>query len=306
LLPVALVAAFFAFPWKLNQPTETWALAMIKFFLKPRKRVWDQSGIKEIVTITAPKTDQVNYTNNLSETEVKSRLKNLANILDSRGWAIKNSADSFNYRSGGETDSDRLVGITTISPDMEPLDTQGSDDILDDNNNPTAQRFSQMIRNSSQTRFDGIKEKIRLQQEGALPDTSLRQQPNDLSALSTDKQDSKWFIKTANSGQSTFPNSASDSVPGLIKKSRIEFSDDPKIQFHNSDTASANPRVIQPPTTNPINSAQQANPAPVTQPPNPVILNFASNNDLNVATLARQINKQQVNSLQNEVIVQLH
>ena len=289
LLPVALVSAFFAFPWKLNQPTETWALAMIKFFLKPRKRIWDQSGVKEMVTITAPKVEQSNYTNNLSEGEVRGRLKSLADILDSRGWAIKNSANSFNFRSSNGVVSDRLVDINTVTQTMETLDSLDSDDILDDNNNPTSQRFSQMIRNSSQTRFDGIKEKIRLQQERTMADKPIRQQPDDLSAPPSGQQDSKWFINN-NSGQ----------------QSKVELSDNPKIQFHNSGTSSMSSRVIKPTNANPIKLAQQTNPAPVTQPPNPVILNFASNNDLNVATLARQINKQQVNSLQNEVIVQLH
>jgi len=304
LLPIALIAAFFAFPWKLNQPTETWALAMIKFFLKPRKRIWNQSGVNDIVTITAPKIEQSNFTNNLSQGEVKGRLKSLANILDSRGWAVKNSANSFNFRSNDGTASDRLVDINAMNPAMETLDALDSDDILDDNNNPTSQRFSQMIRNSSQIRFDGIKEKIRLQQEGAIPSTSLGQQPYDLNASPTDVQDSRWFVKNPSIKQSTLPNS--DSGMGLIKQSRVELYGNPKIQFHNSSTSSANTRVIQPPTTNPINQAKQANPPPVTQPPNPVILNFASNNDLNVATLARQINKIQVNSQQNEVTIQLH
>lgn len=304
LLPIALIAAFFAFPWKLNQPTETWALAMIKFFFKPRKRIWNQSGVKEIVTITAPKVEQSNFTNNLSQGEVKGRLKSLANILDSRGWAVKNSADSFNFRANDGAISDRLVDINALNPALETLDSLDSDDILDDNNNPTSQRFSQMIRNSSQTRFDGIKEKIRLQQEGVIPTTPLEQQPYYSNALPNNKQDGKWFVKNSNSTQRAFLNP--DLSPGIIKQSKIEPSDSPKIKFHSYGTSSAYPEASQPPSTTPINRPQRANPPPVTQPPNPVILNFASNNDLNVATLARQINKIQGNSLQNEVIIQLH
>src|SRR5665213_108836 len=67
--PVAIFTGFFAFPWKLNQPTEIWALAKIRFLLKPRRRIWDQSGVKELVTITAPKRIESNYTNGLSQTE---------------------------------------------------------------------------------------------------------------------------------------------------------------------------------------------------------------------------------------------
>jgi len=75
LLPVGLVAGFFAFPWKLNQPTEVWALAKIRFLLKPRQRKWDQSAIKELVEITAPKRIETDYTNGLSQVEIESRLK---------------------------------------------------------------------------------------------------------------------------------------------------------------------------------------------------------------------------------------
>src|SRR3982750_3914966 len=89
-LPPMALCAFFAFPWTKDQPTEVWALARIRFYIKPRKRIWDQTGIKELVTITAPKVVDHNYSNGLSEGEVRSRLRALADTIDSRGWAIKN------------------------------------------------------------------------------------------------------------------------------------------------------------------------------------------------------------------------
>src|ERR1700722_15482071 len=48
-VPITLISGFFAFPWGRDQPTEIWALAKIRFFLKPRKRIWDQSGVRELV-----------------------------------------------------------------------------------------------------------------------------------------------------------------------------------------------------------------------------------------------------------------
>ncbi|HVX56501.1 MAG TPA: PrgI family protein, partial [Candidatus Saccharimonadales bacterium] len=54
-LPPGLFCAFFAFPWGGDQPTETWALAKLRFWFKPRRRVWNQSGLKELVTINVPK-----------------------------------------------------------------------------------------------------------------------------------------------------------------------------------------------------------------------------------------------------------
>src|SRR5947209_5612285 len=53
--PPMLFFAFFAFPFGKDQPTEVWFLAKLRFWFLPRKRIWDQSGIKELVTITVPK-----------------------------------------------------------------------------------------------------------------------------------------------------------------------------------------------------------------------------------------------------------
>src|SRR3989337_24340 len=54
-LPLILASGLLAFPWGRDQPTEIWLAARIRFLLQPRKRVWNQSGIKELVTITVPK-----------------------------------------------------------------------------------------------------------------------------------------------------------------------------------------------------------------------------------------------------------
>ena len=89
-LPFILGGLFFAFPWSKQQTTEVWALAKVRFFLKPRKRIWNQSGVKELVTITAPRRAPKNYSRHLSPTEVQSRLRALADTIDSRGWAVKN------------------------------------------------------------------------------------------------------------------------------------------------------------------------------------------------------------------------
>src|SRR6266567_710266 len=58
-VPVTLICGFFAFPWGRDQPTEIWALAKIRFALKPRKRIWDQSGTRDLVTITVPKVVEI-------------------------------------------------------------------------------------------------------------------------------------------------------------------------------------------------------------------------------------------------------
>ena len=124
LIPPLIFFGFFAFPFGRDQPTEIWALAKIRFLFKPRKRLWNQSGIKELVTITAPKIIEKVYTNNLSSTEVKSRLQALANTLDSRGWAIKN-VSSMSYFPQNITNSEstqRLIDLESIPKPVPEFD----------------------------------------------------------------------------------------------------------------------------------------------------------------------------------------
>lgn len=151
LLPVVVVAGFFAFPWKGEQPTEVWALAKIRFMVKPRKRVWDQSGAKELVTITAPKRIQVDYTNGLSQNEVHSRLKALADTIDSRGWAIKNTNVNM-YAPPAlvmAEPSDRLVAPSVLPQEVDDTGVVAADDMLDEQNNHVAQQVDNMIEASA-------------------------------------------------------------------------------------------------------------------------------------------------------------
>ncbi|HSW99311.1 MAG TPA: PrgI family protein [Candidatus Saccharimonadales bacterium] len=163
-LPMAIVLAFFAFPWGRDQPTEIWALAKIRFLLKPRRRIWDQSGAKDLVSVTAPKQVQVNYTNGLSETEVRSRLHALADTIDSRGWAIKNANLNLYTQPAlviGEPTSDRLVAPSALPQQVSDVDVGAADDILDEKNNARAQAVDTMIERSAKAHRDQIVENLR-------------------------------------------------------------------------------------------------------------------------------------------------
>jgi len=142
-------AAFFgflAFPFSKDQPTELWALARVNFLFKPRKRIWDQGGMRELVSITAPKRVEKQYTDGLSQTEVKSRLRALAETLDSRGWAVKNAGQQ--YANPLETNPDRLVDASALPQEVaaevydDPLDPSKSGQV--------AQHFDDMLRANEQ------------------------------------------------------------------------------------------------------------------------------------------------------------
>ena len=155
-IPPALISAFFAFPWSKEQPTELWALARIRFIFKPRKRIWDQSGVKELVTINVPKRAEQVYTDGLSQTEVRSRLQALATTIDSRGWAIKNPAGSqFMAPAFAATadSSDRLIAADHL---QQPAETEAYTDVLDPANSKVAAQFDSMLSASAQTHHDSV------------------------------------------------------------------------------------------------------------------------------------------------------
>src|SRR5690606_14612536 len=50
-VPPILFFGLLAAPFGHDQSSEVWLLAKIRFMLKPRRRIWDQSGMQELVTI---------------------------------------------------------------------------------------------------------------------------------------------------------------------------------------------------------------------------------------------------------------
>jgi hypothetical protein len=336
LLPVMILFGVLAAPFGHDQPSEVWLLAKIRFFLKPRRRIWDQSGVKELVTITAPKRIERNLTNNLSQDEVRSRLQALANTIDSRGWAVKN------------------VDIN----------------MLDERNNPTAQHLDKMIHASAQNRREQL---ITQLQEGTIPTPSSTQtngQQADYWFLnSTNGQpvptkngyaafDHNPLVMPGGSGSKATAQVSADEERALLDQIHHQQEEDPNTFGHMkviqplSARGRRNGRHSVPEKTRAahqkrrkerdgtdsvddtytaehqgmgsqlgygmpgdpmaqVGGAQQSTytpqNTPMKTPSDPVILELANNDDLNVATIARQANKIQEEKMANgEVVIKLH
>lgn len=314
LLP-GLFCLFFAIPFGRDQPTEVWALAKLRFLFKPRRRLWDQSGVKELVTITVPKKVERVLTNGLSQGEVQSRLTALASTLDSRGWAIKNAALGGNYMQANPllaADSDRLIDINNVPAEVPSYDVRASDDILDETSNPVAQQFNAMINQSEQTH----RQRLMAEMNSAQTSQTASATPQNPPANAT----GRWFQ----------PHAPTPSQPTVIG-SAPQATDDPdeaalaaQIKAHNDTVgiSSAHMRTLQPlgsqptrPTTpaptavSPAPEMTALTPAPpaVTAAPDPAILSLASNDDLNVSTLAREAYKAKHSEEppQDEVVISL-
>jgi len=159
-----LIFGVLAAPLGRDQPTEVWILSHVRFFLKSRKRIWDQSGVQELVTITAPKKAPGPVLKNLSQSEVRSRLKALATTLDSRGWAVRNVAINLNaypsYLDVPPEDSDRLVSADSIAQGEPTVGIQEADDIMDVQNNPTAQYFDDLMQKADAERKEKVQNRV--------------------------------------------------------------------------------------------------------------------------------------------------
>jgi len=345
-LPAVFISGFFAFPWGGEQPTEIWALAKIRFMLKPRRRIWDQSGVKELVTVTAPKRIERVYTDGLSQDEVVGRLKALADTIDSRGWAIKNINPAMQQAIAGgpaPADSDRLIGVNVL-PQVQPTaDVQPADDMLDEQNNPVAKQFDQMLEKSDVDHRERIK--LEMSQASAQPPAAPptepvgQQLPPTAPAAPATPPNDYWFLgqaPTTGPAQVVTPNEPASAMPAtvaaaeptadekeLAKRLKEQNQDSIQISYGHMRTIqplSARPKpagqqaspttAVQPPanitpsgqpTAQPATTTNPANP-PVTRQPNPDTLKYVNNDDLTVATIARQVNE----NPPDEVVISLH
>lgn len=93
-LPFIIFFSILALPLKKEQPMETYLAAVISFHLKPNKRFWMPGQRDKTITISAPKIIEAPRTRDISGQEASHRLSFLANIVDSAGFAIHDSAST--------------------------------------------------------------------------------------------------------------------------------------------------------------------------------------------------------------------
>ncbi len=288
--PIALLGFFLAVPWSKDQPTEVWVLAKLKFYFKSRKSIWDQSGVEELVTITVPKKEEKQLTDNLSQNEVKSRLNALAKTIDSRGWAVKEATLAYGaYSPRSTAESDRLVGVETLPEEVPIIDTSSIPDVYVDDT-VTSQNLDRMIEQSNELR--------RMQ--------NLNKMDKVRDGVPIDK------VRTPDV-HITPPSVANQLSPADEKK----LTEDLKRSSAPNHIATSNMRTLNPlgqPSTDkktdhgPAKQKPTHSPSHTNQPAKSKlsadIMNLANNNDLSVETIAHQAKKEQ--DKDDEIVVSLH
>lgn len=316
-----------------DQSSEVWMLAKVRFFLKPKIRIWDKSGVSQLVTITVPKVVQKFYSDGLSQSEVRSRLQALATTIDSRGWAVKDML----YQP--PPPSDRLVAPeqAQVGNPPPPIDMTTIVDVMDEQTNPTAVHFEQMIAESEALHRQQIEAELAAAskiQPGSQPDTKSTTK-KDQSVAKTAAPDF-WFLhqgpKATKANEMTFsapqviaPGSINTDilppVSGLEEQALLERIHSEKakplpgiFQMHNKRALNQLPDnkptytlpKINLPSTVASPKVQNRSTVPANAPDNPLtpaIMNLANNNDLNLETLSREAERARVQTLDSEVVI---
>jgi hypothetical protein len=142
-LPVFVISGILGFYRPADQPVETKLLAYINFYFKPRIRLWSRDGLLEHVLIQAPK--RIEHTLRVrSREEVQSQLKQLSQIIDTRGWVVKQSAVQMPMAPSSISSDDRLITPSQVQVAQEPVGVSDSDDVMDGASNPLGRSFTQM------------------------------------------------------------------------------------------------------------------------------------------------------------------
>lgn len=326
-LPFILVPGILAAPLGRDQPTDVWLAAQVRFLIKPRKRIWDQTGIKNLVTITAPKKLERIYTDGLSQQEVRSRLKALADTIDSRGWAVKDvDVNLFATPAYALAGSDRLIDPSSLPQTVPDTDISAADDIMDAVNNPVAQHFDAMVHQAATDQKNAaIQHMQAAMHQAANPQTPSKTAPVD-----------PWFMHQPDPSQ-TAPGSAMFTpitvTPGasptaddntflasqsadntqinpdeqaLLEHIRAEKQNEHQAWAHHKTIKTADEIAAEEAERKKAEAVEAAKKAQaVTPPKNPGIVELANTNDLSVASVAHLANRK-VHNNNNEVIVKLH
>ncbi len=313
-LPPAFLGAFLAIPWSKDQPTEVWVLAKMRFYIKPKRRIWNQSGVKELVTITVPKIIEHQLTNNLSQNEVTSRLRALAETIDSRGWAIKNSSlTAAAVDMGFSGMGDRLITPSMMTKSVPDFDVNQVHDVMDTGANSIAANFDQMIQSSSVIRRDESLAKMERIRRGESLESV--QQP-EVPFVPPQHHTPVISLPTSAAGDSLPPAFAAPDATEQQLSAQLRAQSQVGNEAYGRlrtvpvsgpvapPTIAAKPSSAETGTHEVITGPAQTS-STMTTSQSPVILDLAQNDDLSVETIARQAKKSQQLSDRNEVIISL-
>jgi hypothetical protein len=268
-LPVILLFGALALPLRKDQPMEIYLAAIISYYLKPHRRLWDPDGVESLIEITVPKVVEVQRSKNITQADAEQRFSYLAGIVDSGGWAIRGAGT-------------QASPSTVLNNDIF-LEAQGAEDVLD-GSNAVAQTFNTMMsKETDRVRQEAI-DRMRAP-VAVVPAPAPVPQPvpqNPASAYS--------IPEPAAQVAPVF-----NPYPTNIQQTVIQPIND---AAHSTTQPAPQPVVAPPAQTAPITSDK---------PVSADIINLANNPDLSIETIAREAHRiqEKENDMSEEVVISL-
>ncbi len=261
-LPIILLFGALALPLRKDQPMEIYLVAMVRFFLKPRVRLWQPEGQVNLVTIIAPHQKDEGFTPHISGHEAQQRLSYLAQVIDTQGWAA------------------RGVTSTSMSSLNDTITAEASmvDDIMDSSVG-IGRQFDSLIEQQDHLRKQHMTDQV----QGALhpTPTPAAQQfqpfPAQQQVISTQLASAAPLVQPPPSMPMTPPTF--NPYPLSMHQHVL----DPNGPTPNTPAAP----IVQPP-------ALPVLPAPVVPSdmgPSPDIMRLANNKDLSISAIAREAHR---------------
>ncbi|HRJ06806.1 MAG TPA: PrgI family protein [Candidatus Saccharibacteria bacterium] len=273
-LPVVVFFGALALPLRKDQPMETYLAALVSFYLKPHRRLWNPDGTQALVEITAPKVVEVQRTKDLSQSEAEQRLSYLASIVDSRGWAARGvQAMPGQEPSGNGVMTTDAYFDAMSAPDMLD-DTTGVGQALDSRlDQAAAQRHQEML--------------SRVQQQAAQPAPVAQPVATAAPVAVADPYASL---------SAPAPEPAAAAVPEPAPN--VAFN--PYPTMHQSVIAPIDPKAAKPAGAPEAEKTGE-------KALSPDIINLANNPDLSVETIAREANRihEKEKLSEDEVVISL-
>ena len=286
-IPPMALFGFLAAPFSRDQPTDVYLGARLRFLFKPRKRIWDQSGMEELIRITVPKKIEHQYTNNLDSGEVRSRLEILASTIDSRGWATKNAyvndpTPAFMSANGV---SDRLITPDTLPNNVPENDITAADDILDPNGSRVAYHMD-MLASQATT---AVRDQALAQMQAAQANPANYQPAPQVPTPQVIAPTTPTPPPSAPAASQTEPRSFIASNPNELRYNPYPSA---MRQHVVSPAGSAAPARKEQPKATTVSAAESAK------------LELSQRDDLSVDTIAREAER--VDNNDGEVVINLH
>ncbi|MDB5166997.1 MAG: hypothetical protein JWN26_142 [Candidatus Saccharibacteria bacterium] len=277
-LPIIVFFGALALPLRKDQPMEVYLAAMVSFYLKPHRRLWDPDGIDSLIEITVPKVVEIQRTKDISQGDAQQRFGYLAEIVDSQGWAIR-----------GQTNGTVQAPNSAMNTEAY-YSAQQAEDILDSNYG-VAQSLDYMISQTDNRRRQEMMDRMR-----AIPEEpAIVPEPATTTAVAAPTATSSPVVTPA---PAAAPQTPAQSGVKPAPNPFNFFASQPSLTTDSNNPYPPNmqQKVIQP--LDPTNTSGKVVSAD--------IMNLANDAQLSIETIAHEANRiNQRDGTSGEVIVSL-